>query len=204
MGSSPLRGRRVLTESIETLQRALANQGAPTSHLERIKSLRALFESDPNCIAAALVGSYAQGTGDRISDLDLVAFTATGSAPEFIERAHGLLACTDLLDHYCGSYAERGCFRKYVFLDFASCELHAFNVPTSFKLRRPYIPVWDPSGFLERVVADGPPPRHEEFEAYQHGDEGLIWELFDCIKWLKRGRVELTKGYLHKLVEKLQ
>jgi hypothetical protein len=52
-------------------------------------------------------------------------------------------------------------------------------------------------------VTDGPPPPHETFEAYPHGDAGLIWELVDCIKGLKRGRVQLTKDYLRKLADRL-
>jgi len=48
----------------------------------------------------------------------------------------------------------------------------------------------------------GTAARHEDFEAYQHGDAGLMWELFDCIKWIKRGRMELAKNYLQKLVRK--
>ena len=46
------------------------------------------------------------------------------------------------------------------------------------------------------------PPRYEDFEAYQHGDAGLMWELFDCIKWTKRERMEFAKNYPQKLVRK--
>lgn len=190
--------------SVDDLQATLASQGAPPSQLLRITGLRTLFETDPNCVAAALVGSFAQGRGDRISDLDLVAFTTHGKAHALIELAHIVLAREEILDHYQGDRGSEARFGKYVFLDCTSCELYAFNVPTKFRLREPYIPVWDPSGFLASCRVEGPPPRHEEFEAYQHGDEGLIWELFDCIKWLKRGRLELAKGYLLKLVAKIQ
>jgi hypothetical protein len=31
----------------------------------------------------------------------------------------------------------------------------------------------------------------------------LIWELVDCVKWIKQGRVELAKNYLRKLGGKL-
>jgi hypothetical protein len=39
---------------------------------------------------------------------------------------------------------------------------------------------------------------------YPHGDDGLIWELVDCIKWLSRGRRPLAKDYLVKLAESIQ
>jgi hypothetical protein len=48
-------------------------------------------------------------------------------------------------------------------------------------------------------VVEGEPIRHEDFAAYEYGDEGLIWELVDCIQWLSRGRNELAKQHLAKL-----
>jgi hypothetical protein len=151
----------------------------------------------------ALVGSYAKNCGDRISDLDLVAFFSDGAAESYLLQAHELLNSEEALSAYAGSYRAEGNFWKYVFLDFSSCELYALNLPTALKLRRPYIAVWDPTSLLATLEVDEPPPQQEDFEPYQHGDDGLLWELFDCIKWLKRGRTELTKNYLRKLVGKL-
>ena len=90
------------------------------------------------------------------------------------------------------------------YLDFASCELHAFNQRATFKLRRPYLSVWNPQGLLETLEVDEEPPRHETFEPYPHGDPGLIWELVDCIKWLRRGRTTLAKTYLVNLARDLE
>jgi catechol 2,3-dioxygenase-like lactoylglutathione lyase family enzyme len=58
---------------------------------------------------------------------------------------------------------------------------------------------------LQRVsdhVVDGEPVQHADFAAYEYGDEGLVWELVDCIKWLSRGRSELARHHLTKLVAK--
>lgn len=90
-----------------------------------------------------------------------------------------------------------------MYLDFASCELHAFELPTEFVLRRPCIVLWDPQYRVNALIGAGEPVRHEDFEPYPHGDTGLIWELVDCIKWLRRGRVDLAKDYLRKLVARL-
>ena len=54
----------------------LREQRAPESHLTRISDLVALAENDPKVLAIFLVGSYAKGVGDRVSDLDLVAIAA--------------------------------------------------------------------------------------------------------------------------------
>ncbi|TDP61460.1 NUDIX domain-containing protein [Roseateles toxinivorans] len=191
------------SDSMNAILRGLAEQGAPPSHLRRIEALRQLCERSPGCVGLALVGSYAQQRGDRISDLDLVALFTGGDADSYLVQANEILCSEEWLSAYSGRVGVRGSFCKYVFLDFSSCELYALDLPTSLKLRRPYVRVWDPIGLLVTLETEGLPPRHEDFEAYQHGDDGLLWELFDCIKWLKRGRTELTKSYLRKLVAKL-
>lgn len=191
------------SESIESLQGLLREQAAAPSHLERLAQLRALFEADAACVAAVLVGSFAKGSGNRLSDLALVAFTTRGDAQGLVERADRVLATQDLLNRYGGHHGTSGCFRKYVYLDFSSCELHAADVDAPFKLFRPYLSVWDPSGYLARREVAGLAPKHEDFEPYPDGDDGLIWELVDCVKWIKQGRVELAKNYLRKLGGKL-
>ena len=190
--------------AIDPLLDALASQSAPASHRHRLQQLWQHCRDSSGCRAMCLVGSYAKGAGDRISDLDLVAFTDPGRATGFLDGAHRLLAAEPLLDDYAtGAESGDGWFRKYVFLDFSSVELFVTEVPTRFRLRRPYLPVWDPAGYLQQLVVEGEPPRHETFEPYPHGDAGLIWELVDCIKWLKRGRVSLAKEYLRRLADKL-
>jgi hypothetical protein len=184
---------------LQTLQA----QQAPASHRERIQGLLALAARSPACAGLVLVGSYARGTGDRVSDLDLVAFTRDGAAQDFLHSAGTVLDNGELLDSYGGDQGARGAFRKLVYLDFSSCELHVFNLPTDFILRRPCIVLWDPQDCVAGLLGDGEPIRHEDFEAYPHGDKGLIWELVDCIKWLRRGRVELAKDYLRKLAARL-
>ncbi len=57
--------------------------------------LHAPFASDDNCVAAVLVGSYAQGRGDRISDLGV--FTQPGQASNVLDKAHAILSKGDVL-----------------------------------------------------------------------------------------------------------
>jgi predicted nucleotidyltransferase len=182
------------------LPQHLSAQGAPASQLRRLAGLRALCETDARCLAAALVGSYAKGCADRISDLDLAVFVKTGHAQQVLAAARGLLDASDVLDQFGGNHGKGGCFRKLVYLDFTSCELHVFDETSAFRLRRPYVAVWDPQDVLRRFVVDGEPVRHEDFAAYEYGDDGLVWELVDCIKWLTRGRTQLAKHHLRKLV----
>lgn len=187
------------TDPLAALLGRLTALGAAESHLPRLAALRALCERSPHCLGLALVGSFAQGGADRLSDLDLAAFVADDREAEFMAQADELLGASNVMNAYGLHRPGKVAFKKYLYLDFSSCEFHAFNQHSPFRLRPPYIAVWDPSGYLETLVVDEPPPRHETFEPYPHGDDGLIWELVECIKWLSRGRTQLAKSYLTKL-----
>ncbi len=182
----------------------LREQGAPESHLQRLEGLVGLAEADPRVLAMCLVGSYAKGTGDRVSDLDLVAFAAEGHAQSLLQAAYDVLRQAEVLNQFTGTHRAGGSFRKLVYLDFSSVEFHVFEANSPFRLKRPYLAVWDPHQLLQTYVVDGEPVRHEDFAAFEYGDEGLIWELMDCIKWLSRGRNELAKGHIKKLAAAIQ
>lgn len=183
----------------EVRDRLLA-QHAPISHIERLADLVSVADASGTCIAIALVGSYAKGSGDRVSDLDLVMFVSEGAGRPMLDKAHDVLMRHPVLDQFAGDHAGGGSFRKYVYLDFSSVELHVVEPQWRFGLRKPYLPVWDPTRMLATRVVTGAPARHEDFPAYEYGDAGLIWELVDCIKWLSRGRTALAKNHLRKLV----
>lgn len=181
----------------------LRQQGAPHAQVARLTDLVELAGRCPELLAIFLVGSYAKGCGDRVSDLDLVAIASPGHGQAVLRAAHERLARTDVLNQFTGTHLAGGSFWKLVFLDFTSVEFHVFEPGTSFRLKRPYLTVWDPTGLLPGYVVDGEPIRHEDFAAYEYGDEGLIWELVDCIKWLSRGRSELAKGHIRKLADEM-
>lgn len=181
----------------------LRSQQAPASHLLRMQGLLAIARDNPACVGMALVGSYAKGQGDRVSDLDLVAFVQDADARDFLRAADAVLDNGALLHRYGRDDGSQRAFSKLVYLDFASCELHVFRLPTTFVLRRPFVALWDPQGLLATLVGEGEPIRHEDFEPYPDGDDGLVWELVDCIKWLRRGRTELARDYLRRLGQRL-
>jgi predicted nucleotidyltransferase len=182
----------------------LREQRAPESHLIRLAKLVELAEIDTRILAIFLVGSYARGIGDRVSDLDLVAIAAHGESDSALRAAHNVLSDAEVLNQFTGRHSAGGAFWKLVYLDFSSVEFHVFEPGTKFKLKRPYLSVWDPNNLVEAYVVDGQPVRHEDFAAYEYGDEGLIWELVDCIKWLSRGRNKLARHHLKKLVAEME
>ena len=185
------------------LNALLLEQGAPQSHLDRLSTLIALAENDSRFLAMFLVGSYAKGLGDRVSDLDLVVFAATGQGEAVLQAIHNALDRASVLNQFSGQHAAGGSFWKYVFLDFSSAEIHVFEPESTFRLKRPWLAVWDPRDLQRLFVTAGEPIRHEDFSAYEFGDQGLLWELFDCIRWLSRGRNELAKHHIKKLAAEI-
>lgn len=188
---------------LQAVLQELKAQSAPASHLQRLERLVQLAEREAALQALVLVGSYAKQTGNRVSDLDLVALVADGMEAQVLASADATLNEPDVLNSFGGRHRTSGVFRKYVYLDFSSVEFHVFGASSGFRLYRPYLTLWDPSKQLARYEVDGQPIQHEDFEPYEYGDEGLVWELVDCIKWLVRGRTELSKRYLVKLGRKL-
>lgn len=190
---------------LTTLLDRLREQHAPDSQLQRIEALYGLARQEPSLRALFLVGSFAKGSGNRVSDLDLAALVDDGQQQRILELAEPLLgAGVQILDRFDGRHRDIGAFRKYVYLDFSSVELHAFGMAAGFRLYRPYLVIWDPENLAAACATEGEPIRHEDFEPYMYGDAGLIWELVDCIKWLARGRTELAKRYLVRLGRKIE
>jgi hypothetical protein len=186
------------THFAEDLKARLLAQGAASSHLARIDGLTALAAQESAVVAMALVGSFAKGCGDRLSDLDLVVFVEPGAARRVLDSAQALLQAEPVMNAFCGQH-----FWKGIYLDFSSVELHVFETPTGFRLKHPYLPVWDPRGQLAASTVDGAPIEHKDFVAYEFGDDGLIWDLLDCIKWLSRGDAALAKHHIEKIAAEI-
>ncbi len=149
-------------------------QNAPESHLRRISALETLARSEPALRALALFGSYAKGVGDRVSDLDLVALVDAGRGDHVLTRAHDALRSGDVPNQFSGRHPG-GSFWKLVYLVFTSAEFHVVEPTSPLRLRRPSLTMWDPEAMLTAPVAAGESIRHEDFEAYEYGDDGLLW-----------------------------
>ncbi|MCH8530159.1 MAG: hypothetical protein LAT65_04840 [Saccharospirillum sp.] len=170
---------------------------------ELVKSEYSAFIAEENAVAAVLLGSLASGRGDRVSDADIVVFTknlfhkSVDSCFSVFEAGKEIFYCLD------GVHSETSCFRKYIFTDLTSAEVHCLDISVPFKISRPFKVLFDKNGIVEERTTDEPAPRHQDFPVYTSGDKGLIWELFDCIKWLSRDNNELAKSYIKKLSEKI-
>lgn len=165
-----------------------------------VDAVAAALFAEADVVAAVLLGSLASGKGDRVSDADVVAFTHNEFhvrvAPNFVWLTSEKEVFYELEDFH----NENAYFKKYIFSDLTSAEIHYVDIKESFDVSEPYRLLFDKRDVIKSRLTGRPAPKHEDFEVYTSGDKGLIWELFDCIKWLSRGDVELAKGYLKKLV----
>jgi predicted nucleotidyltransferase len=55
-----------------------------TRQIALLKRVSAALKASPDCIGAAVVGSFAKGNADRVSDIDLVVFCADGAGNSLI------------------------------------------------------------------------------------------------------------------------
>ena len=170
---------------------------------ELVRSACSAFISEHDVVAAVLLGSLASGKGDRVSDADILVFTKN----DFHQSAHECFTAfecdKEIFYQLDGFHNDNAYFKKYIFNDLTSAEIHCLDLGESFSISKPFKVLFDKKGIIEQRVTDEPAPKHEDFPAYTNGDEGLTWELFDCIKWMSRGNHELAKNHLKKLVEQL-
>ncbi|WP_070971636.1 hypothetical protein [Vibrio sonorensis] len=165
-----------------------------------VRSACAAFVTEEDVVAAVLLGSLAAGGGDRVSDADIIVFTKNGFHKSAEKCFSAFEYGKEIFYQLNGFHSDNAYFKKYIFNDLTSAEIHFLDLSESFGISKPFKVLFDKNGVVEQRLTDEPAPKHENFPAYTYGDEGLTWELFDCIKWISRGNHELAKNHLKKLV----
>ena len=171
------------------------------NHLDWLANYEKIISELPICKAAAILGSFAKGHPDRLSDIDILIWCDQSdlkSAADILFSRHPY----ELIHKWEREFSPDHFFGKYIYGNFFSAEIHVLSMSSEFRLRRPFLVLKD-DGILLSRVEDGEPPNHEAFEALGAGVDGLGWELFDMLKWWQRGQPELVKGHLKKIVAKL-
>ena len=160
--------------------------------------------SEKDALAAVLLGSLAGERGDRVSDADIIVFTTNSFHQKVASKEHVVKFEKGPFYTINGFHTPFAYFEKHLFYDLTSIEIHYVDLTESFAISEPYKVLFDKQSIISSRLTDELAPKHEDFEVYTAGDEGLIWELFDCIKWLSRNETELAKQYLKKLANKLE
>lgn len=158
-----------------------------------------VFACHEDVLAGVLVGSLACGTGDRVSDADILFFTRNGFHRQTASSFAAFEAGKAIFYRLIGEHNDKACFRKYLFEDLTSAEIHCADVAEAISLSQPCVVLFDKAGVVNSKLTDDPAPQHATFPVYPYGDEGLMWELLTCMKWLSRGEANAAKQYLKKL-----
>lgn len=171
---------------------------------------RALLESvmkhgaaHPAIDAGVVVGSLAKGKADRVSDVDLLLLTEPGFHKQGDELVRTIVGERPIFHCWQGRHEEVCSYWRFIFLDMSSIEIHILDRGAEFPLAKPYLPLFDKTSSLGALEVSDPAPSHWDFPAYMAEGDGLVWELFDCLKWAERGQRGLVRHHLRKLLAEM-
>jgi predicted nucleotidyltransferase len=171
----------------------------PQTQVAVLDRIAHALQEDQACLGAAVAGSLAAGTADRLSDIDLVVFCAAGTSGALLAKLRSVAETQEVLFKLCGTHDGASPYEKTILFNLCSYEFHMIEPGTMFTLKAPYLEVVNREGLLESRFSSAKPPTHEEQAPYLSGDDGLAWELFNCIKWLRRGQSEQARRYITRL-----
>ena len=169
------------------------------AHAAWLRAVSTAIRANPSCTGAAVVGSLASGTADELSDIDLVVYVLAGAASRVMGELRGISGSASAVVKVEGAHDEHSQYEKAVRSDLLSYEIHVIEPATRFRLRAPYIEVANRDSYLESRQTQHKPIGREHQTVFAHGEAGLAWELFNCIKQLRRGEVQATRRYLTEL-----
>ena len=182
----------------------LAGKPELARQYELLARLKDLLEDEPRCLGAAVGGSLASGSADEMSDVDLVVYCEVGTAQSTLRKLSLAAADRPVVHRHAGNHDAHSVYEKVILRDWTSYEIHVIEPTTRMRLRPPYVKIVDRSGYLASRVAEEKPIGRGTARPYVNGDDGLVWELFNCVKWLRRGEAEFTVQYLLALGERLK
>lgn len=172
---------------------------ATAPQIALLTRLAAALRASPACLGLALLGSFAKGAADRLSDLDLVAFCADGASGAVLDVFRAELAGADVLMRFDGRRGPDSPYEAVIFGDFRSCEFHVIPRAQPLALKHPYVEVFSRDGCVAARASNDAAPGRADTPVYHGGDRWLPWELLECLKWLSRGDADSAKRHLVRL-----
>ena len=180
------------------------NKPATAWHLELLQRLAKLLRDASECMGAIVVGSFAKGTADRVSDIDLVVFCTEGGATSLLQKIRDQVDPSEIFCEFEGSHGPDSPYQDLILYNFTAFEFHIISPGTKFTLKQPYVEIVNRHDCLSARASEKAPPTRSDLVPYRNGDKWLAWELFNCIKWLSRGEVDTTHEYLLKLAKAIE
>ncbi|MCZ8032544.1 MAG: hypothetical protein ACK5JG_19665 [Pseudomonadota bacterium] len=161
--------------------------------------LQGALLADARCLGAAVGGSLAEGRGDRLSDVDLLIYCQEGAAGDILQKLSAVAADRPVVHRLTGKHDLSSVYEKVILDDWSSYELHVVEPSTRMRLAPPYIEVLNRNEYLTSRVDPQKQINRNTVQPLSSGEEGLVWELFNCMKWLRRGDSEFAAQYLQAL-----
>ncbi|WP_172160745.1 nucleotidyltransferase domain-containing protein [Paraburkholderia elongata] len=161
--------------------------------------IAAAVRDSSDCTGAVVVGSFAKGTADRLSDIDLIAFSSEGTGRSLFQTIRQQIAPSKVFVTFDGAHDPDSPFQKLVFDDLTSIEFHVISPSTELTLEQPFVEIVNRDRCLESRTSSRLAPTGRDMTVFRYGDRFLAWELFNCLKWLWRGDFQTAKRYLVKL-----
>ncbi|CAE6763900.1 nucleotidyltransferase domain-containing protein [Paraburkholderia haematera] len=170
-----------------------------TFQIELLMRIATAVRDSPDCTGAVVVGSFAKGSADRLSDIDLVAFCSEGAGHSLFQTIQQQIAPSKVFATFDGAHDPNSPFQKLIFFDLTSVEFHVISPDTDLTLEQPFVEIANRDHCLESRTSSRLAPPEHDMTVFHYGDRFLAWELFSCLKWLWRGDFKKTKRYLVKL-----
>jgi predicted nucleotidyltransferase len=170
-----------------------------TRQIALLERVSVALQVSPECTGAAVLGSFAKGSADRVSDIDLVVFCAEGAANSLILTIEQQFTASNIFVKFDGLHDPKSPFKKVIFEDVTSIEFHVVSPYTELNLQQPFVEIVNRNRCLESRASSRLAPTEHDMTAYHSGDRFLAWEVFTCLKWLWRGDLKTAKRYLINL-----
>ncbi|WP_345816660.1 nucleotidyltransferase domain-containing protein (plasmid) [Paraburkholderia sp. PREW-6R] len=167
-----------------------------TRQIALLERISAALDASSDCTAAAVVGSFAKGTADRVSDIDLVVFCADGAGNVLLHLIEQQITPSEIFLEFGGVHDPKSPYKKLIFEDLTSVEFHVIAPDTELIIEQPFVEIVNHDHYLESRMSSNIAPTEHDMTAYRYGDRLLAWELFTCLKWLWRGDFKAVKRYL--------
>ena len=161
--------------------------------------LQSALSEDTRCLGAAVGGSLAESRGDRMSDVDLLVYCEGGAAREILRKLSEVAADKPVVHRLNGQHDASSVYEKVILDDWSSYELHVVEPSTRMRLAPPYLEVINRRDYLATRVDSEKQIGRSTVKPLSSGEEGLMWELFNCMKWLRRGELDFSTKYLQSL-----
>jgi hypothetical protein len=166
---------------------------------ELLRRLQTALSQDTRCLGAAVGGSLAENRGDQMSDVDLLVYCETGASAGLLRRLSEVAADKPVVYRLCGQHDGSSVYEKVILDDWSSYEIHVVEPSTRMRLAPPYLEVVDRANYLASRVDAQKQIGRGTVAPLSSGESGLMWELFNCMKWLRRGELDTTTQYLQAL-----